>query len=99
VFSTVAGTDLSADASIRFLVYIQDFSEISKNKETYFKEKYHLTKREIDIARCVNQGLTNDEIGAQLYISRYTVETHLKNIFDKTGVKHRSALSGLLQTP
>ena len=99
VFSTIVGADLSADASVRFLVYIQDFSEISRNKETLLKEKYHLTKREVDIARCVGKGLTNDEIGEKLYISRYTVETHLKNIFDKTGVKHRSGLSGLLQTP
>jgi DNA-binding CsgD family transcriptional regulator len=99
VFSTIVGTDLSADASVRFLVYIQDFSDISRNKETFFKEKYHLTKREVDIARCVSQGLTNDEIGEKLYISRFTVETHLKNIFDKTAVKHRAGLSGLFQTP
>jgi DNA-binding CsgD family transcriptional regulator len=99
VFSTIVGTDLSTDASVRFLVYIQDFSEISKNKETFFKEKYHLTKREVDIARCVSQGLTNDEIGEKLFISKFTVETHLKNIFDKTAVKHRAGLSGLFQTP
>jgi DNA-binding CsgD family transcriptional regulator len=51
----------------------------------------------VDIVRCVCQGLTNDEIGEKLYISRFTVETHLKNIFDKTKVKHRAGLAGLLQ--
>jgi DNA-binding CsgD family transcriptional regulator len=61
-------------------------------------KEYHLTRREIDIVRCVCQGLTNDEIGKRLYISRFTVETHLKNIFDKTGVKHRAGLAGLLQS-
>ena len=55
-----------------------------------------LTKREIDVVRCVCQGLTNDQIGEKLYISRFTVETHLKNIFDKTGIKHRAGLAGLL---
>jgi DNA-binding CsgD family transcriptional regulator len=60
-------------------------------------KEYPLTKREIEIVRCVCQGLTNDEIGKRLYISRFTVETHLKNIFDKTGVKHRAGLAGLLQ--
>ncbi len=58
--------------------------------------EYQLTKREIDVVRCVCQGLTNDEIGKRLYISRFTVETHLKNIFDKTGVKHRAGLASLL---
>jgi DNA-binding CsgD family transcriptional regulator len=99
VFSTFVKINLTGNPSFRFLVYIQDFSDISRNKEVLLKEKYHLTKREVDIARCVGKGLTNDEIGEKLYISRYTVETHLKNIFDKTGVKHRSGLSGLLQTP
>jgi len=61
-------------------------------------KEYRLTKREVDIVRCVCQGLTNDEIGERLYISRFTVETHLKNIFDKTGVKHRAGLAGLLQS-
>ncbi|HVN24431.1 MAG TPA: helix-turn-helix transcriptional regulator [Syntrophorhabdales bacterium] len=63
---------------------------------THDLKEYHLTKREIDVIRCVCQGLTNDEIGKRLYISRFTVETHLKNVFDKTGVKHRAGLAGLL---
>lgn len=61
-------------------------------------KEYRLTKREVDIVRCVCRGMTNDEIGARLYISRFTVETHLKNIFDKTGVKHRAGLASLLQS-
>ncbi len=59
---------------------------------------YRLTNREIDIVRCVCQGLTNDQIGEKLFISRFTVETHLKNIFDKTGIKHRAGLAGLLHS-
>jgi DNA-binding CsgD family transcriptional regulator len=58
---------------------------------------YGLTKREIDVIRCVCQGLTNDQVGEKLYISRFTVETHLKNIFDKTGIKHRAGLASLIQ--
>lgn len=59
---------------------------------------YRLTKREIEVVRCVCQGITNDQIGEQLYISRFTVETHLKNIFDKTGIKHRAGLACLLHS-
>jgi DNA-binding CsgD family transcriptional regulator len=62
------------------------------------KERYHLTKREADIVRCVCDGLTNSEIGETLFISRNTVETHLKNIFSKTGMRHRAGLAGLLQS-
>jgi len=83
----------------RFVVYMLDFSAIDRNREAVLKEKYELTRREIDIVQCVCRGLTNGEIGQKLYISRFTVETHLKNIFDKTKVKHRAGLAGLLQSP
>ena len=83
--------------SFRFVIYLLNFSEICKGREEILREKYQLTKREIDIVRCVCQGLTNGEIGEQLYISRFTVETHLKNIFDKTKVKHRTGLASMLQ--
>jgi DNA-binding CsgD family transcriptional regulator len=63
------------------------------------REKYQLTNREIDIVRSVSQGLTNDQIGDLLYISRYTVETHLKNIFSKTRVKNRTGLVSLFHLP
>lgn len=83
---------------LRFVVYIMNFSEICNGREDALREKHQLTKRELDIVRCVCQGLTNDEIGEKLYISRFTVETHLKNIFDKTKVKHRAGLASLLQS-
>ena len=84
--------------SVRFVIYLLDFSEICRGREEALREKYQLTRREIDIVRRVSQGLTNDEIGEKLYISRFTVETHLKNIFDKTKVKHRAGLANLLQS-
>jgi DNA-binding CsgD family transcriptional regulator len=62
------------------------------------RERYQLTKREADIALCVCQGLTNDEIGERLFISRFTVETHLKNIFNRANLKHGAGLAGLQQS-
>jgi DNA-binding CsgD family transcriptional regulator len=85
-------------SSVRFFIYLTDISDDIVRNENFLKERYHLTRRETDIALCVCQGLTNDEIGEKLFISRYTVETHLKSIFAKTKVKHRSGLSGLLRS-
>ncbi|MBI5602702.1 MAG: hypothetical protein HY879_05045 [Deltaproteobacteria bacterium] len=89
---------LGERSALRFVIYMLDFSETGPGREEVLKEKYQLTRREIAIAHCVSQGLTNDEIGERLYISRFTVETHLKNIFDKTKVKNRTSLAGLLQS-
>ena len=98
VISSLVEHSFQEGSSVRFVIYLLDFSEISRGREEALREKYQLTKREIDIVRWVSQGLTNDEIGEKLYISRFTVETHLKNIFDKTKVKHRTGLASLLQS-
>jgi len=98
VISSLVEHSFQEVPSVRFVIYLLDFSEICKGREEALREKYQLTKREIDIVRWVSQGLTNDEIGEKLYISRFTVETHLKNIFDKTKVKHRTGLASLLQS-
>jgi DNA-binding CsgD family transcriptional regulator len=59
------------------------------------RKKYKLTDREIDIIECVNYGFSNNEISRKLFISQDTVETHLKHIFKKTGVKNRTSLTNL----
>ncbi|MBZ4322085.1 response regulator [Streptomyces huiliensis] len=48
-----------------------------------------LTEREAEIARFVAKGLTNAEIGAELFISPGTVKTHLAHVQRKLGVRNR----------
>ena len=51
-----------------------------------------LSEREVEIVELVATGLTNQEIAAQLMISKRTVDNHVSNIFTKTGAKNRVAL-------
>lgn len=51
-----------------------------------------LTPREGEVVALVCQGLTDREIAARLFISHKTVDRHLRNIFNKTGVTNRAAL-------
>ncbi len=48
-----------------------------------------LTKRELEILNLVAEGLSNEEIGKKVFISKKTVKTHLTNIFDKLQVNNR----------
>ncbi len=49
--------------------------------------------RELEILRLVTDGMTDNEIGKQMYISPRTVQNHLTRIREKTGLRRRSELA------
>lgn len=55
-----------------------------------------LSPRELDVARCVGQGMTSKEIGRALGISHRTVEIHRANALAKIGARNTAEAARLL---
>jgi DNA-binding CsgD family transcriptional regulator len=74
-----------------FMVTLSDLSD-EKKLETTLQARFQLSRRELDVIHYLTKGLSDDEIGEKLYISRQTVHTHIKNIYKKLAVKSRIEL-------
>lgn len=52
----------------------------------------HLSNRELEILNYIAEGFTNGEIAEKTFTSKRTVETHRKNLIEKTGTKNTASL-------
>lgn len=64
-------------------------SAVDRNADAFLAEP--ISNRERDVLRLLAAGRSNQAIAAELRLSENTVKWHLKNIFDKLGVKNRTA--------
>lgn len=71
------------------VVYQNFAQQMSGNKK---QSNTKLTNREIQVIRGFANGQTYKEIGAALFISPRTVETHKKNIYTKLGFQNQADL-------
>jgi DNA-binding CsgD family transcriptional regulator/tetratricopeptide (TPR) repeat protein len=76
--------------------------ELRASGETSRRRTYDLSEalspQELQIAQLAAAGLSNKEIGQQLFLSHRTVGSHLYRIFPKLGITARSHLSAALQS-
>ena len=60
------------------------------------RDAYHLTAAETKVAIGLASGLTQEELGASLFVSLATIKTHTQHIFRKTGVSRQAELIRLI---
>jgi DNA-binding CsgD family transcriptional regulator len=56
-----------------------------------------LTKRELEIAELITDRLTNPEIAAKLFLSKKTIESHVRNLFLKVGASSRVEVARIVE--
>lgn len=83
---TVAAGDALLSPAVTTRV-IRQFTRLPR--PTAPKELQELSARELDVLRLIARGLSNGEIGKELYISETTVKTHVTHILQKLGLRDR----------
>jgi NarL family two-component system response regulator LiaR len=66
--------------------------KIQENEDNGYRMNLHedLTRRELEVLRLIADGLSNQEIAEELYITLKTVKTHVSNILSKLEVSDRT---------
>lgn len=107
------GSSLAASVSMRSNAAAQQLfalnvhsSLVGGEYHNYFKElgeqqpanKLSLTKREREVLQLMSKGLSNGEIAEELTITKETVKTHVKHIFEKLKVDRRMKAVAVAKT-
>lgn len=72
---------------------IKKINKICNHKSSTKTNDECLTERETDVLQWLAKGLSNKEIAEKLNISIHTINTHRKNIMDKTGIRSLPGLT------
>jgi DNA-binding NarL/FixJ family response regulator len=75
---------------------LEMLDRLRKHRDVVFQRRNknlpNLSKREIEILKFISDGLTNNEIANKIFTSRRTVETHRRNLIEKTKTKNTATL-------
>ncbi|MFE5491236.1 response regulator [Streptomyces virginiae] len=84
---------MAGDTLISPQITVRLLSRLTQPAPVTRPAAHPLTDRELDIVRLVARGLTNAEIGAELFITAGTAKTHIANVQAKTGARNRVGIA------
>ena len=87
--ATMRGEPFLYPAAVRALV--RDYLERASRGEATPEDP--LSPRELEVVKLIAEGLTSEEIGEQLFISKKTVDRHRENVLEKLGMRNRVELT------
>lgn len=72
---------------------LKRFKDFGRDKPKGNINRKLFTERELDVIEAVAKGLSNKEIGSNLFISEGTVKNYITSILNKTSLKHRTQIA------
>lgn len=90
--SAVLRKSLTGNGLVRALMRINDGEKVDGDQlaEDGDTEDQALTHREREVLALIALGMTNGEIGRELFVSTDTVKTHVRRLYRKLGVRNRT---------
>jgi DNA-binding NarL/FixJ family response regulator len=86
---------LNREAALRLALGGPDEVDVDADEHP---ETGPLSKREVEVAALIAEGLSNRQIAARLFIAERTVTTHVGNILNKLGFDSRVQIAGWMGT-
>jgi len=81
-----SGKDNNIDNS---LFKLPTVALLDERQWSYLQKRFHMSPREVQVARLVCEGFNNEDIARALKIKHGTVKTHLRNIYRRVRVKNK----------
>jgi DNA-binding CsgD family transcriptional regulator len=69
-----------------------DVALLNDKQWRYIQRRYHISPRELEVAKLICRGYINGDIAAKLDVKPGTVKTHIKSIFGKTRARNKISL-------
>ena len=88
----LVGNRMSTSEAIDYA--LDEKQPVRRSAPTDAKKMTPLSKRELEVARLIAEGMSNKEIGTRCFLSERTVETHVSNILNKLGINSRVEVAG-----
>ena len=73
------------------------FELVNPLTDIELRSRYGLSAREIEVARLVASGLSNQEVAERLGVSYFTARNHVERLLSKLGVANRSRVGAVLR--
>ena len=73
------------------------FQLVNPLTDVEMRSRYGLSAREVEVARLVASGLSNNEVADKLGVSYFTARNHVERVLAKLGVGNRSRVGAVLR--
>ncbi len=86
----ISGSLAGSQCFVEIIIKKSKLKNLLKNNDVQYIDKQSLTQREIQVLKCLAEGMNNTKISKELNVSIHTTKLHIHSILSKLSVKGRT---------